>query len=178
MKTKILFLVFGLLLLTGCSSKELDSRDFVMIMGVDSENSLYNVTLDIYNTNEDSENEHLIFQSKGDSINKCFDRINKETSGDLFLGHMQGIILNGNVESEMKKFINEDFTIGRNIPVLTCDNSNKLLTQKTDDISLESYINKYFKNYSDKKVSVEMYIKNDDNSLPAISISNKKYMIE
>jgi len=129
MKTKILFLVFGLLLLTGCSSKELDSRDFVMIMGVDSENSLYNVTLDIYNTNEDSENEHLIFQSKGDSINKCFDRINKETSGDLFLGHMQGII-------------------------------------------------KYFKNYSDKKVSVEMYIKNDDNSLPAISISNKKYMIE
>ncbi|MGN1318239.1 MAG: hypothetical protein ACI4VF_04430 [Lachnospirales bacterium] len=171
----ILFLIF---ILTGCSAKEPENRDFVMLMGI-SKNDGYDLTVGISKLG-DEKDKLSIYKSKGETLNNALYNLNNITSGALFLGDLQGIIIDSNIENEIVKLINNNMEIGRDIPILYCGNIDDLMSFENEKISLQNYITQYYSNYKNKKVNIETYINNCENyrKIGTIKLSDNNYTIE
>lgn len=183
MKNKIIFILLFILLLTGCKSREMEDRDFVMVIAVDK-NERCNLYADIaeLNNNSDSlEIKNNIVSAEGNTINNALNKINKETSGELYLGHVQTILVtNENCKSEIKNLVRNNNEIGRDIPVVKCSEIQTVLDNENDNIKLHEYISKYFDNNKHKKINIESYLNENENNttLPVITVKNDKYYIE
>lgn len=183
MKNRFVFILLLLLILTGCKSRELEDRDFVMIIGIDKK-ELCSLYADIAELNDSSDNIEIkdnVISAEGSTITNALNKINKETSGELFLGHVQTILVaNDDCKSELKRLIRNNGEIGRDIPVLKCSEIQRVISNDSGNIKLQDYISKYFENNKHKKVNIESYLNENENkdSLPVVSLNNDMYYIE
>lgn len=182
MKNKIIVLLF-LILLTGCKSKELEDRDFVMVMGIDSGEDT-RVFLDIaqpQNNGDNTDIKKTILEGKGKTLSESINNINSRTSGEIFLGHLQSILVDDtDTKDALLKLVQDNIEIGRDTPVIKCDNIKKVISNDKSNIKLQDYIVKYFENNKHKKINIESYLNNNESksNIPTISIKNDMYYIE
>lgn len=177
MKLKMSIMVFIMsFLLCGCNAQELEDRAFVMLLGIEKADD-YTVTLNIAQPKSDSTDPFIIYSKKADTIYDALDEINKDTSGELYLGHTQAILVNSNMQKELNNLLNKNINIGRDIPVIKCDDIKKVMTLKNDKINIVDYISQYFENYDYKKISLDAYINSDITNLPILSVIDNNYLL-
>lgn len=167
-----------ILVLTGCSAKEPENRDFVMIMGI-SKSDNYKVSTAVSKLGDEN-NSLIVYNTEGDTINNAVNKLNTITSGELFLGDVQAILTDNNIEQEISELINNNMEIGRDIPVIMCRDIDKIISYNNEKISLQDYITQYFKNYDNKKINIETYLNSSENNknLPVLKLSSNNYIIE
>lgn len=145
-----------------------------MVMAV---NKTQDNSFTIYTDIADKDNT-IVKIGSGNTINNAIYNINNETSGQLFLGHLSGIIVDDGCDyRDIKSLVVENNVIGRDIPVIYCNNIEDILND--DNVKLSDFITKYFNNYNHKKINVEAYIneKRDNDSLPVLAKRNEELVI-
>lgn len=154
-----------------------------MVIGVDK-NERCNLYMDIADINDDSDSLEIknnILSAEGNTINNAVNKINNETSGELFLGHIQTILVtNNDCKYEIRNLVRNNNEISRDIPVLKSNKIEEVINNENGNIKLYDYISKYFENNKHKKVNLESYLNENENTteLPVIMLKNDKYYIE
>ena len=97
---KIIVILF-ILFLTGCYNyKELNSLDIVSSIGIDYEDNMYDVSVQVLNgkQSKDSEDSQIIvYDSKGKTINEALRNMYSKTSKELYRGHITNLVLSQDV---------------------------------------------------------------------------------
>lgn len=172
--SKYLFFIITLVFLTGCSGKEPDNREFVMVMAVGDDVYLYTA-----DTTDANDGKDIIYKEKNDSLIEAVEIINNRSSGELFMGQLQCVIVDSDHSEEIAELLKENVTINRNIPIVYCSDFDKLEDNSEQKIQLRNYISNYFDNYDYKKVSVSQYIADPKIKLSELKIVNEDtYYIE
>ena len=143
---KILLAIFILLiLLTGCSYKELDQLAICSVLGIDYRNNMYIVTAEIINPkkeqNKIATQESIIYTGSGKTINLALNDMAAKYPKILYLSHMEVLILNKNILEEktddmIKYFLNHPEVL-TDFLVLT---SNEISTKEIIILKNESTI--------------------------------------
>lgn len=167
-----------MIFLAGCTAKEPENRDFVMVMGI-SKSDNYNLSASIAKLDDENKST-ILYSSEADTLPSAIDDLNMLTSGELFLGAAQAILTDSDIQAELAELINTNMEIGRDIPVIKCSNIDTVLSFENDKISLQDYISQYFDNYTDKKINIETYLNDSEynNTLPELKLINDNYIID
>ncbi len=97
---KLILLIIPLLLLSGCSYKELNDLAVVSALGIDYENNEFKLTaqvMDIKNNGNDSTTSNtLIYESTGKTVAKAIRNFSVRYPKNVYLGHLEFIIIDKN----------------------------------------------------------------------------------
>lgn len=137
----LVFLVTGSsFFLSGCSTKELENRNFPMIMGVDKKDDGYQITYEFQNletvADQNVKNKNkMSFFVEGESLEKCFLLQEKQSSRMIDFNHLKVIVLS---EEFMQSEEYEDFLslcqkkeiLGRNVYMFLSDTPDEIVNAK------------------------------------------------
>lgn len=145
---KIIMLFFITLLLGGCYDyKELNDMSIISAIGVDYDNGLYEVTLEITNSSKDgssTEIETNVVSAKNINISKAFDMVKNMTDKEVYLEHVELLVIGKGLAqagvNDVFDYIIRDTTINSNYFVVVCDNVNDLLGTKLENKSVSSVV--------------------------------------
>jgi len=101
---KKLIVILLILILTGCDYKELSDLSIGTVLGIDKKEDKYIVTALIVSQNE---GETHLFEGQGTSITAAIDNLNLNLTENLYLNHLQSLVIETNVAKEgMKNILN------------------------------------------------------------------------
>lgn len=173
---KIIFILFFLLLIfTGCSSVEIEERNFVSTIGFDkSPLGGYLITLGYIVPNEEN-----MYNTETKTINANLSTVNdKIISSDkkqMYFGHLKSIILGKSIVEDKKSleeillFSSADNDISMDTIILACDGSAEETSKSVCSVNNGMYIWDFYKNnkngiYSSFKLTLAETIKQLDNN--------------
>ena len=149
---KKIFLLLILLLLTGCADY-VEINDFAIISGIIldyNDNQFDMISELIINEKETSVK---IFNTKGNSIDKCLSEISKQSNKDIFIAHLKTVILTENIiknNIDIYDYFLRSSKSKMNFDIYIIENQFKdKLFKIYDNESSSMYINKIMK-YNDK----------------------------
>lgn len=107
MKKLITLICIIIILLTGCSYVELNNLAIANAIGIDYEDGLYNITVQILdlnqNSNGGSQTKTIVYEGKGKTITNAFRNVSLSYPKMLYLGHLKLAILGNTIlESEIE----------------------------------------------------------------------------
>jgi Spore germination B3/ GerAC like, C-terminal. len=126
---KAVILIF-ILLVTGCDYKELSDLSIGTVLGIDKQDGKYVVTALVVSENE---GETHLFEGKGISVVTAINNLNLNLTENLYLNHLQSLVISTEVASEGMKntlnyFLKKD-DIDKNFYIFLAQNntSNEIL---------------------------------------------------
>lgn len=173
------------LLLTGCSGKDLENRDFVMALAVEEQDNdlvLYTSVSKLSSKGEDTGTEEILYDGRGKDFASAFADMNSKTAGDLYLGHTKALIIDNNFTKidQLVDYAKNNVELGRNVVVVRGDNVSEILGAKSDEMTSASYIYKYFEDKD--KVDIDSLIDssnyNRSINIPKAVLSREKILFE
>ena len=175
MKKFVFIILFLLLIFTGCSSAEIEERNFVSTVGFDkSPSGGYLITLGYIVPNEEN-----MYNTEVKSINSNLSTVNdKIISSDkkqMYFGHLKSIILGKSIVEDKKSleeillFSSADNDISMDTIILACDDSAEETTKSVCSVNNGMYAWDFYKNnessiYSSFKLTLAEAIKQIDNN--------------
>lgn len=175
MKKFIFIILFLLLIFTGCSSAEIEERNFVSTVGFDkSPSGGYLITLGYIVPNEEN-----MYNTEVKSINSNLSTVNdKIISSDkkqMYFGHLKSIVLGKSIVEDKKSleeillFSSADNYISMDTIILACDGSAEETTKSVCSVNDGMYVWDFYKNnessiYSSFKLTLAEAIKQIDNT--------------
>ena len=189
---KKLFIMF-LLLLSGCYNyNELNDLAIVTSLGIDYENNMYQVSMQVVDTKE--EPNYIIYEANGKTVDEAINNISLKCPKKIYLSHIETLIY-GN---EMAKhglndtidfFLRENSIRGDFYLYVSKNKASNILNSKTPIYNINSeYIKKLNEDSYEKtgkSIIVNFYDfsdtylnQNKDNILPTLILENGEIIID
>lgn len=94
---KVAILIILLFLLTGCDYKELSEISIATVLGIDKQKDIYTISSLVVGKEE---NETLLYTGKGSSITTALSNLNLNLSENLYLNHVQTVLVSEKIAKE------------------------------------------------------------------------------
>lgn len=198
MKKGILFCLF--FFLVGCDFKEIRNLSIVSTMGIDLVDGKYKINVIVLSKDEGNSK---LYEGDGNSFFKAIQSVNDKLTENLYLGHMQNVIVSESISKEglydiLNYFMKEDIiqtnfylflaknTSSRTILDYLMKNSgytlsnifkeNHILHLKKNDNSINAFINDMKDEHKDPVIH-SLSLKNDSLSLNALALFRNDKLI-
>lgn len=117
----VIIMMISVLLMTGCETMQVNERMFVQMMGIEEDDGIYQLTLQVYSTSGEIESpvpEYEVMTGYGRSIREAVDMISQDTGRDIYLGHCMFIVADEDVlrdGDKLKMLAGEQISIGSKV---------------------------------------------------------------
>lgn len=182
---KYVLLFILVLTFSGCDNvKELENRDYVMGIGIEKNESSYNVITAISKLSKDKEknSEEIFLNSQGGSINEAIENINNDTKGDLYLGHNKILILDSKFDdySSLVDYSNNNNEIGRDTIIVKAENPIEAIKKGNNEDTTSKYVYSYFKGKESVDLGqlIDKFYNQKEIKIPEIKIENNSVIIK
>lgn len=198
MKKRLLFCL--LFFLTGCDFKEIRDLSIVSTMGIDSIDGKYKVSVIVLSKEEGNSK---LYEGDGNSFFQAVQSVNDKLTENLYLGHMQNVIVSESISKEglydvLNYFMKEDIiqnnfylflakkTTSKAILDYLMENSgytlsnifkgNHILHLKKNDNSINAFINDMKDEHKDPVIH-SLSLKDHSLSLNALALFRKDKLV-
>ncbi len=179
--TALICLLACATMLTGCNGgKDLEGRDFVMAVGVEEEQNnfiLYTSVAKLSSKGEDTGTEEILYEGRGYDIASAFEDMNSKTAGEIYMGHTKALVLDSGFTryGELMDYIKDNVEMGRDVVVVKSDNVKEIMSAKPNDMTISSYIYKFFedKDKTDIDDLIDSYNYGSAPDIPKAQIKNE-----
>lgn len=131
-----------MLMLTGCGV-QLNSRDFVSMMGISEDNGIWEVSVRIFSP---SEEEPLLLSGMGTSYHDAVRSVEHDRGKELFFGRCEAVIADGDVishDDRLRLLLGEGISSG--CPVIYSESPAEVIDKWEDGEVLKNRMTEYIK---------------------------------
>lgn len=89
--------------MTSCSAVQVNERMFVHLMGISEDNGLYELTVQVFSSTDDTAPEYEALSGSGRSVSEAADMIMRSSGRQLFFGHCSAVFANESIIRDSDK---------------------------------------------------------------------------
>lgn len=182
---KYILALFAVVLMSGCSVKEMENRDYVMAIAIEKAEQ-YNMTLSVASLDtmdkDSNGTKEYIVTGTGDTIQKALENANSRTKGEIYLGHCRTIALPDNFESygELLDYVKGNIDLSRDVVVVKSQYPSKVIQLKNNETMASDYIYSYFEGKESVDINdiMDKYSNGNSIELPIVIEENNQIYIK